>query len=227
MSSNSSATSHLLDGVQCRRTSETNHTFLEQYTTGEVLHALKGMGPTKAPSEDGFPAIFFQKYWHIIGNEVSAFCLEVLNNGKEVSSINNTHIVLLPKINNPMNLANFKPISLYNLIYKLIFKVIAYRFQHVLEDCIDKSQSAFILRRLISDNVLLAYEILYSFLQKQTGMRGLMAIKLDMSKAYDRVKWDFLKQMMFRLGFDEEWVNLIMWCIMSFSYYAKKGFETR
>lgn len=67
------------------------------------------------------------------------------------------------KINNSMALANFRPISLCNVIYKLIVKIIAIHFQSVLDDCIDKAQSAFVSKRLISDNVLLAYEILHSF----------------------------------------------------------------
>lgn len=55
------------------------------------------MGPTKAPGEDGFPAIFFQRYWHIIGEKISDFCLDILNNRKDVSAINNTDICYFPK----------------------------------------------------------------------------------------------------------------------------------
>lgn len=84
-----------------------------------------------------------------------------------------------------MNLANFRSISLCNVICKLIAKTITNRFQYILNECNDKSQSAFISGRLISDNVLLAYEILHSFGQKRTRKKGLMAI---MSKAYDRME---------------------------------------
>lgn len=67
--------------------------------------------------------------------------------------------------------------------------------------CIDVTQSAFIPGRLISDNILLAYEILHMFQRKCIGKKEYMTIKLDMSKAYDRVEWDFLKEVMLRMGF--------------------------
>ncbi|KAA3476861.1 reverse transcriptase [Gossypium australe] len=66
--------------------------------------------------------------------------------------------------------------------------------------------------------MLLAYEILHIFRQKRTGIKGYMAVKLDMSKAYDRVEWDFVKKMMIKMGFVQEWVDLIMKCINSVSY---------
>ncbi|KAH1097584.1 hypothetical protein J1N35_014505 [Gossypium stocksii] len=87
-----------------------------------------------------------------------------------------------------------------------------------LKRCIDRAQSAFVLGRLISDNVLIAYEILHTLRQKCTGKKGLMAVKLDMSKAYDRVEWIFLKEVMIKMGFAKEWVTLIMRCISTMSY---------
>lgn len=69
----------------------------------EVSIALKEMGPTKAPDNDGFPVIFYQKFWHIVGKDVGEFCLKVLNEGIDISSANSTNIVLLPKIPHPTN----------------------------------------------------------------------------------------------------------------------------
>ncbi|KAA3464007.1 reverse transcriptase [Gossypium australe] len=179
----------------------------------EVYAALKGMGPLKAPGSDGFPALFFQKYWHIVGKEVLEYCLGILNDGKEIESANTTDIVLIPKVSQPITLVNFRPISLCTVMYKLVTKTIANRLQDVIGGCIDKAQSAFIPGRLISDNVLLAYELFYTFRQKRTGKRGYMAVKLDMSKAYDRVEWDFVMQVMRKMGFSSNWIELIMKCI--------------
>lgn len=107
--------------------------------------------------------MFFQKCWHIVGRDVTNFCLNILNEGMDFNSLNVTNIVLIPKIPHPTNLKNFKPISLYNVLYKVIAKMIVNLFKVVLFGCIDSVQSACILRRLISDNVLVAYEIMHTF----------------------------------------------------------------
>ncbi|KAK5841990.1 hypothetical protein PVK06_004316 [Gossypium arboreum] len=162
------------------------------------------MGPTKAPGSDGFPAVFFQRFWHIVGKEVVTFYLGILNEGQNFGPLNSTDIVLIPKTQNPSNLATFRPISLCSVLYKIVAKTIANRFQTVIGRCIDAAQSAFIPGRLISDNVILAYEILHTFRNKRIGTKGYMAVKFDMSKAYDRVEWSFLKAVMLKMGFAKD-----------------------
>lgn len=80
----------------------------------------------------------------------------------EIGPINKTNIVLILKISNPVDISHFRPISLCNVIYKLMAKVIANRLRKVLEKCINPAQSAFVPGRLISDNVLLAYELFHT-----------------------------------------------------------------
>ncbi|XP_052882268.1 secreted RxLR effector protein 78-like [Gossypium arboreum] len=105
-------------------------------------------------------------------------------------------------------------------------KVIANRLRGDIGKCIDVAQSAFVPGRLISDNVLLAYEILYTLKQKRVGQKGFMAVKLDMSKAYDRVERKFIKEITTRMGFDSRWIETIMECISSVSYSViVNGFE--
>lgn len=104
----------------------------------------------KATGCDGFLVIFFQRCWHIVAREVSNFCLGIHNNDLPLEPMNVTDIILLPKIPNPASTANFRPISLCNVIYKLIAKVVANRFQKVLDVCIDPAQSKFVPKRLIS-----------------------------------------------------------------------------
>ena len=78
---------------------------------------------------------------------------------------------------------------------------------------------------MITDNVLLAYELTHYLNKKRQGSNGVAAIKLDMSKAYDRVEWSFLQKMLKKMGFQERWINLIMKCVSTVSYRIKVNGE--
>jgi hypothetical protein len=96
--------------------------------------------------------------------------------------------------------------------------VLANRLKVVLPAIISPNQSAFIPGRLITDNILAAYETLHSMHTRMWGKEGYMALKLDMSKAYDRVEWGFLEEVMRRLGFAPRWIQLIMNCVKTVNY---------
>jgi hypothetical protein len=113
---------------------------------------------------------------------------------------------------------DFRLISLCNVVYKVSAKVLANCLKKILPQIISSTQSAFIPRRLISNNSLVAFEALHTMNSRLRGRKGYMAIKLNMSKAYDRVEWSFLEGIMRRLGFTEWWTQLIVTCVKIFSY---------
>ena len=119
---------------------------------------------------------------------------------------------------NPESVKDFRPISLCNVLYKIIAKVLANRLKKILPHIISESQSAFVPGRLISDNILIAFETLHHMKNMKGNKQGYMALKLDMSKAYDRVEWAFLERIMLKMGFSESWVSMIMECVRTVSY---------
>ena len=97
-------------------------------------------------------------------------------------------------------------------------KVIANHLKSLLNTIIFDTQSAFIADRLITNNVLIAFESLHYMKTNCIGKTGFMVLKLDMSKAYDRKEWSFLEKIMLKMGFQESWVDLIMECINTVTY---------
>jgi hypothetical protein len=170
------------------------------------------------------PAIFYKKSWEVVGDQVKKEVLHVLNGGHVPTEWNNTNVVLIPKVKNPQRINDLRPISLCNVIYKIVSKVLTNRLKVFIGDIISRNQSAFIPGRLISDNVLVAYEMTHFIKHKRSG-DSYMAVKLDMSKAYDRVEWNFLEAMLTKLGFHPNWVSLLMKCVRSVTYRIKVNGE--
>jgi hypothetical protein len=146
------------------------------------------MQPLKSPGPDGFSACFYQRSWSKVKNEVCNAILDFLNHDVFDIDVNATNIALIPKNNSHSNVTEFRPISLCNVVYKLISKVLANRLKKVLPFIISSTLSAFIPSRLITDNILVAFEALHTMDSRMKGREGFMALKLDMSKAYDRVE---------------------------------------
>ena len=179
--------------------------YLEQpFTAEEIADALAQMCPTKAPGPDGFPAAFYQKHWSSVKEVVVKTCLHILNEGGYLAPINHTYIALIPKVQKPRKANEFRPVSLCNVIYRIIAKTMANRLKHILNDNISPTQGAFVPNRLITDNIIIGYECLNKIRQSRSKRKGLVALKLDINKVYDRVEWSFVKCTMQKLGFSEK-----------------------
>ncbi|KAL0434845.1 UNVERIFIED_CONTAM: hypothetical protein Sradi_0192400 [Sesamum radiatum] len=187
-----------------------NESLLLPFTEQEVRNAVFSMSPIKSLGPDGMPPLFYQKFWHIIRNDVVSSVLHILNSGSLLHKMNFTHIVLIPKCSKPEKVSQFRPISLCNTIVKIASKCVANRMKIILDSVISHTQSAFIPGRLITDNVLVTFEINHYVKNRTRGKSGSFALKLDMSKAYDWVEWNFLRAILLRLGIHERFVGLIM-----------------
>jgi hypothetical protein len=174
-----------LQSVENRVTNDMNSLLLKPFLAEEVHCALFQMAPTKAPGPDGLPVGFFQKNWDVMGEDICQAILGTLNSGTIPYFLNSTNIALIPKVKNPTKVTDFRPISLCNVLYKVISKVLANRLKKILPHIISPLQSAFVPGRLITDNVLVAYKTLHTMHTRMRGKKGFMAVKLDMS---DRTK---------------------------------------
>jgi hypothetical protein len=210
----------ILEHVAEKVTPDMNEMLLKPFTAEEVKRAVSLMGANKAPGPDGLTAGFYQFHWDTLGLGITSAVLNFLNGGDLPDTMNRTTIVLIPKVKNPQEMKQFRPISLCNVIYKICSKVLANRLRLVLDDVVAEEQSAFVPGRLITDNVLVAYECTH-YLQRKKGKSGACAVKLDMAKAYDRVEWEYLHQIMLKLGFNETFVSLVMRCVTSVSFAIK------
>ncbi|XP_074313724.1 uncharacterized protein LOC141648916 [Silene latifolia] len=207
----------LLIGVKNRVTLDMNESFKAEYKGDEVFEALQQMHPLKAPGPDGMNALFYQTYWHIVGPSVTRLVLRILNGSESPGIINSTHIVLIPKKKAPDKFSDYRPISLCNVLYKLVAKVLANRLKRFLGCLVSENQSAFTPGRLISDNILIVFEM-FHYMKNARSKEGHMALKLDMAKAYDRVEWVFLEKVLLTMGFDGSWVGNVMRCVRTVSY---------
>lgn len=202
-----------------KRISEVQNQMLDMsFTKMEIEITLKSMNPTKAPCPDGAHALFFQKYWDIIGSEVSKLCLEVLNEGKDISPLNRTFISLIPKVQQPKKMEEYMPISLCSVAYKLIAKAIANRLKKVLGTIISQTQAAFVPGRLIIDKVVVGFEYIHAINSKRNGKCGITTLKFDMREAYDIVEWSFLRKAMEGMRFSSNWIDRIMMCVETVRY---------
>lgn len=195
-----------------------NHRLVADFIVTEINLALSQMPPFKAPGPDGFTTDFYQQNWETVQDEVCSDLPLFLNYGQMDDHINTTNIALIPKLKESVNVSDFQPISLCNVIYKLAAKVLANRLKEFFPVIISPQQSASIPGRLITDNVLTAFEILHSMHTRMWSRVGFMGLKLDMNKFYDRVEWVFLDVFMCKMGFANRWINLVMTCVRSVSY---------
>ena len=183
-------------------------------TKQELWDTLKDMKRNASPGPDGFNVEFYLATWSWIGDDVAALVSSFFHSGVMPQHINDTHIVLIPKKLVALVPADYRPISLCNVVYKLISKSLANRLKPHLPDYINPSQQAFIEGRRISNNIIIAQEITHSFALTSWKHYAFM-LKIDLAKAFDRLEWNFIVAALSRKGLHGHFINLIYACISS------------
>lgn len=153
-----------------------------------------------------------------MGKEVYTCCRDWLNTNSFTANLNDTNVVLIPKKENACRMKDLRPIALCSVLYKILSKVLANRLKRILSQIITGNQVAFVPERSINDNVLIAFEIIHCIQKSVRVSENNVALKLDISKAYDRVDWGYLKKRMQAMGFCSKWVSWMMMCVSTISY---------
>lgn len=201
-----------------------NEELIKQITRDEVKHVAFSMHPDKSPGIDGLNPCFFQTYWHVVGDDVVRCCQNFMATGELPYDVNKTIVCLIPKTKQPQKMTDLRPISLCNVLIRIVSKVMANRLKECLPLLISDKQSAFVEGRLLTDNALVAFELNHYIRRKRQGANGVVGFKIDVSKAYDRLEWHFLESMMVKFGFSEIWRERVMACITTVKYsFIKDG----
>lgn len=219
----------ILSGIPQVITGQMNNKLTRPVSEMEVKKAVFSLHPNKAPGPDGMTPSFFQNFWDVVKKDLIDTISSFFHSGHLLKAINETIITLIPKVESPISVSQFRPISLCNVVYRIISKILVNRLKPLLNHCVSGNQSAFVPGRQIIDNIVIAHESIHCLNQRRTGSNNFMALKLDMAKAYDRVEWLFVIKMMERMGFCQTWINWIFKCISSVVYSfnvngEKKGF---
>ncbi|GJW16081.1 RNA-directed DNA polymerase, eukaryota, reverse transcriptase zinc-binding domain protein [Tanacetum coccineum] len=178
----------------------------------EIKEVVWDCGSDKSPRPDGFSFGFIKRYWNMMKNDIFAAISEFSNNGDIPIGCNASFITLIPKIESPLVVNDFRPISLIGILYKIIAKIISCRIALIIDDIVDPVQSAFIKNRQILDGPMILNEVVHTLKRKK---KKAMIFKVDITKAYDTLSWDYLISVIRFMGFGNKCVRWIKACLES------------
>jgi len=199
-------------GLQfCRLSGAEAGSLTKPFSQVEVKQAIWDCDSFKSPGPDGINFGFIKDFWELIKDDFMRFLTEVHCNGKLTKGVNSTFIALIPKVNSPQRLNDFRPIFLVGCcMYKVLAKVLANRLRKVVSSVVSDSQSAFVKGKQNLDGILIANEAVD---EARRMNKELLLFKVDFEKAYDSVDLNYLDSMMAKMNFPTLWRKWISECV--------------
>jgi hypothetical protein len=177
------------------------------FSLDEIKKVVFGMKKNKSPGPDGFPADFYQEFWDLVKWDLKALVEQFAKGRIDIARLNYGIITLVPKTADAKQIQKFRPIYLLNVSFKIIPKVLMNRLTQCVSPVISKTQTSFIKGRYILEGVVILHEALNTFHNKK---QDALIFKVDFEKAYDKIKWPFVIQMLKAKGFPDKWCDWVM-----------------
>jgi len=186
------------------------------FTDQKIKSAMFSIPNTKSPGPDGFNSGFFKATWPITREFVREVIQHFFSTSTMPSFLGETKLVLHPKVPNPTNAREFRPISCCNVIYKSIAKLLCVRLKEVLPSLIHQNQGACVKERELLFNILIFQDSARGYSRQGVSPRCIM--KIDLQKAFDSIHGVFLRELLYHLKFPTHFTKWIMACISSVTY---------
>eukprot|EP00253_Pinus_taeda_P032768 PITA_32768 len=196
-------------------TREDNYNLNRPVNEQEVNEVIREMQNGKAHGPNGFNVDFFKECWNIVKQDI----LDVVDDSRKskivLKALNTSFIALIPKQENAMTLDRFIPIALCNVVYKIFSKIIANRLKPLLLTLVSEEQMGYVEGRQILNNIIQAHEMIHSLKSnKQPGM----ITQLHLEKAYDKLSWAYIREVLKAYGFNHNWIRWVMALVSTSSF---------